>query len=100
MPMIRTTLSFCLLFGGLLVASKWLHESSSHELPITESKTPAAIEQAPSEPGLIPISAEQPTAVLQPVEANAVQLVAFNDPLDDVLNSLRPQGAAIGRAAD
>jgi len=98
--MIRTTLSFCLLFSGLLVASKWLHESARHDVPVTETKAPPAAGQVPAEPKLLPISSEQPTAKLQPADVNAIQLVAFDDPLDEVLNSLRSEGARIGRVAD
>jgi len=93
--MIRTTLSFCLLFGGLLMASKWMHQSSQHEQPITETKAPPALERPAAEPRLIPLSEEQPTAELLPVEGNAIQLVGFNDPLDDILDTLRSEGPPI-----
>lgn len=98
--MIRTTLSFCLLFGGLLVASKWLHESSRHERPISETKSLPAVEQGPAEPQLIPITPEQPTAALEPIEAKTIQLVGFNDPVDDILDTLRSDGAPIVRIVD
>ncbi len=98
--MIRTTLSFCLLFGGLLLASKWMHQSSHHEQPITETNAPLAPEQTGAEPKLIPISTKQPTTELQPAESNAIQLVGFNDPVDDVLDTLRSEGPPIVRIAD
>jgi hypothetical protein len=103
--MIRTTLSFCLLFGGLLMASKWMHQSTHQEQSIIETKAPAAPQQPAEEPKLIPLSAERPTAELQPVELqpgqdNAIQLVGFNDPLDDVLDALRSDDAPTVRIAE
>ena len=39
--MVRTTLSFCLLFAGLLFISKWMHESV-RPAPDARAATPAA----------------------------------------------------------
>jgi hypothetical protein len=90
--MIRTTLSFCLLFGGLLVVSKWLHESSRVPgLPATtNSAPPATIEpiQLSPLPGGNPMHAAVESSHAQ----NTIQLVAYEkDAAGDVLNELRPK---------
>ena len=104
--MIRTTLSFGLLLGGLLVFSKWLHESAA---PSAIPASPSVPVQVEAEPGpLVPESARplvphaapaaqapgQAAAIPAHMEAAAdsqVRLVQYVDePLDDVLNQLRP----------
>jgi hypothetical protein len=84
--MIRTVLSFCLLFGGLLIVSKWLHQSSNTPAVKAASETPRqdAVDSESDEAARVS-SAHYMTEV----NANAVALVSYNDPVDDVLDSLR-----------
>jgi hypothetical protein len=84
--MIRTLLSFCLLFGGLLVVSKWLHESTR---PAADAAggTESAPAAEPVEPARFPSSGDT-------ARAAGLRLVAFED---DVLNDLKkdlPEGEA------
>jgi hypothetical protein len=93
--MIRTTLSFCLLFGGLLLGSKWLHESSQGKTePGTTSRTGSRTSPATTiEPvQLLPLPArsEQATHVDSPA-AKTIQLVAYEDDVSEVLKELRPK---------
>src|SRR5215203_6059500 len=95
--MIRTALSFCLLFGGLFFVSKWLHQSAdsipaktSTDLAPRQTTEPAAHESAP----------QVTTHYQTTAERNAIQLVAFEDTLDEVLESLRPSQPASGRIID
>src|SRR5687767_11356913 len=98
--MIRTTLSFCLLFGGLLLASKWMHQST----PAT-SKTGAgqATTQPPASEAPAPLPIERTTQHIPATPSTSpaeIQLVAFDDPLSDVLQNLRQGYAPRGRVTD
>ena len=88
--MIRTALSFCLLFGGLLLASKWMHQSVApaplETLPQPVRRSDAATTEAK------PIPLGQAQAAL-PSES-VIRLVGYEDPVDGVLNSLRAASAA------
>jgi hypothetical protein len=99
--MIRTALSFGVLFGGLLLFSKWMHQS--------HQSAPAADGGVRSiaAPQLVPIPSEPSTAqttavsVAAPTQVRApIQLVGYDDPLLDVLDSLRAEYANRGRVAD
>ena len=92
--MIRTTLSFCLLFGGLLLGSKWMHESSrnradSGSTSTTSSPTgPATIEPV----RLLPLPAEssEQASKIEVDSRRTIQLVAYEDDVSSVLKELRP----------
>lgn len=86
--MIRTALSFCLLFGGLVLVSKWLHQSVD-ALP-TKSSTNLVPNQA-TEPAVSEAAPLVTAQFLNDGEINSMRLTAFEDPLDDVLDSLRPK---------
>src|SRR5262245_50099335 len=76
--MIRTTLSFCLLFGGLLLVSKWLHQSVERQPAETAKHAPLQavdVDTAPADAR--PIPAGQPAAALEPTCERTIQLVAF-----------------------
>jgi len=91
--MIRTTLSFCLLFGGLLLISKWLHQSTdSQPAGAEEIGAPAAV-VVPADAR--PIDADRTSAAAPPV----IQLVTY-DELSDLLNSLRPLPGSETRVKD
>src|SRR2546428_770742 len=94
--MIRTVLSFFVLFGALAVASRWLFDST-HNLPTSASESPAAIEPRSEDAKLLPSVS---THALNAWEDNNVQLVAFDDPLDEVLDSLKPTSGVKGRVDD
>jgi hypothetical protein len=96
--MIRTTLSFCLLFAGLLLVSKWLHESVG---PPPANNAKATRESIPG-PGVIPAAKPIPVEVGQSAMLDterSIQLVAY-DELADVLNSLRAAPGSIGAVND
>jgi hypothetical protein len=87
--MIRTLLSFGLLFGGLLVVSKYLHETTQPRAQAVKPGDPAAQpEAAAAEP-----SAREP-ARLRSAEDDArpanLRLVAFEDDLLDALKDDQP----------
>lgn len=73
--MYRTLLSFGLLFGGLLVVSKWLHESTQ-PTPVTPTATSVDLTkpQAPAagEPGRLRSASDE-------TRAASIQLIAFDD---------------------
>jgi len=92
--MIRTTLSFCLLFGALLLTSKWMHESVRHDPARTGGDLNTATESRPDKSEPIPASASQPAASGQLAVESTFQLVAFDEPVtDDILENLRPSKA-------
>lgn len=115
--MIRTTLSFGLLLGGLLVCSKWLHESAAPVAIPASTSAPAAAEGAPEPGRLAPEPARPLTPTASPAAATlgsvapipagieaasgcVVRLVQHTDePLDEVLNQLRPAASAPARVA-
>jgi hypothetical protein len=89
--MIRTVLSFCVLFGGLLLVSKWLHQSVETTpvkmTPVTSSQQKNAEKidlQGKVSAGVT--SAHYLNGNCQGV----ISLVSFDDPVDEVLDSLRP----------
>jgi hypothetical protein len=93
--MIRTTLSFCLLFGGLLVGSKWLHESSRHESLPAGIKTLPTTTIEPTQLIPLPGAGSIPAATASAAAQSTIQLVAFEEEDDDVgavLKSLRSSG--------
>lgn len=96
--MIRTTLSFGLLFGGLLLISKWMHETS-RPAPAAGA-TPAPVQA----PALLPVDAAKAEpdarAVTQRQAASEIQLVAYDDSVDEVLDDLRADYAKRGRVDD
>jgi hypothetical protein len=95
--MIRTALSFCLLFGGLLLVSKWLHQSVDSIPAKNSSDLPpaTATESSPVEP--VPLSTAH---YLAGDQRNTIQLVAYDESLDKVLDSLRPQQGSRGLVSD
>ena len=103
--MIRTTLSFCLLFGGLLLVSKWMHQSvASQPANTAESRdAPAGVLEAiPADAKPIESDSSQtsiPAAVISRDADRTIQLVAY-DELTEVLNSLRPGTGSKLRLAD
>lgn len=96
--MIRTTLSFGLLFGGLLLASKWMHQSAHVPPASAATETAPAHTTQPARLHALPID-QRDESTVAPVAA-PIQLIAFDEPLTDVLNSLRPFGGARARLAD
>lgn len=118
--MIRTTLSFGLLLGGLLVFSKWLHESAAPSGPSASPSVPASLEAEPRRltphpasplaPAADARAATQSTApIAAPIAAShepralgQVRLVQYSEesadePLDEVINQLRPSTPATAR---
>jgi len=92
--MIRTTLSFCLLFGGLLVVSKWLHQSSRHEGVPAGAKALPTTTIEPIQLLPLPVGGSTP-ATADAASETSIQLVAFEeveDAVSDVLNSLKSKG--------
>jgi hypothetical protein len=105
--MIRTTLSFCLLFGGLLVVSKCLHTTqgqATHSPPATHGPASEMAEPARFQP--VPSEAAHDSDLIRAADANPIQLVAYenatvgdeppksktapDEAVGDVLNRLRP----------
>jgi hypothetical protein len=99
--MIRTTLSFCLLFGGLLLISKWMHQSVRPEPPAGASTNAATpVVNPPAE--LLPVPVD-PVVLDEPADARdvlTIQRVAYDEPLTDVLQSLRSEPGLNGRVVD
>lgn len=111
--MIRTTLSFGLLLGGLLVFSKWLHESAAVSAIPVLPPVPAQVEPElrPLTPEaarpLVPVAAPEAEALGDtaaiPAHGEAaadgtVRLVQYVDePLEEVINQLRPAAPARAR---
>ena len=94
--MIRTALSFGLLFGGLLLASKWMHQSVQPQ-PIQQAPQAAPTQDTTSERRKpTTLSCTELPAV---VSHQTIQLVSF-DEVDDVLDSLRPTLNAVGGVGD
>jgi hypothetical protein len=90
--MIRTLLAFGLLFGGLLVVSKWLHETTqpaadaaTHSAAPAPTAVPAA-EPAAVEPARLRSAEDEPRPA-------SLRLVAFED---DVLDILRKETRSEG----
>jgi hypothetical protein len=56
LPMIRTTLSFCALFGSLLLVSKWLQESNRPSPPLAPAVESEAVRttDSPADEGVAP----------------------------------------------
>jgi hypothetical protein len=98
--MIRTTLSFGLLFGGLLLISKWMHETSRPAPGADASPRPVLA------PSLVPVEPARQSPATSPQAAAAsrtpsnIQLVVYEDPLGEVLEGLRADYARGGRVAD
>lgn len=120
-PMIRTTLSFGLLLGGLLLVSKWLHESAGPSVPASFGgmnkpatlvwpdgaadalrQAPGVLEPAEARPLRSPVEEEeQASAAVGEEAAGAVQPVQYaEEPREAVRNPLRQQGQAGGRVED
>lgn len=95
--MIRTALSFCVLFGALAAASRWLSESAHHDLPKAAGKAAPAFEPRSEE--------AQPSApasghALRMLEDRAIRFVAFEEPIDEVLDGLKPTSGVKSRIDD
>jgi hypothetical protein len=87
--MIRTALSFCLLFAGLGLVSKLLHQTT-HTTPVNSTTDSPASHEVDRE-----AKAKQPVPrstarYLDERREQTVRLVAFTDEVDEVLNTLRP----------
>jgi hypothetical protein len=93
--MIRTALSFCLLFGGLLLTSKWMHQSAPPAAPEVTPEPAPLREASASEPKPIPLGSTHAQA---PID-NAIRLVGYDDPVVEVLESLRTANA-VARIGD
>jgi hypothetical protein len=88
--MIRTVLSFCVLFGGLLVVSKWLHQSVE-PAPVKATSQTKSSEAIQLQTG----DSVGATSTRGSSDCRGViALVGYNDPVDDVLNSLREERAS------
>ena len=87
--MIRTLLSFCLLFGGLVAVSKWLHDTTrpaaGDAMPADSSAEPAPAPPAAMKPSRLPSSGEA-----QPAK---VRLVTFEDDEPDAPKKDNPAGS-------
>src|SRR5262245_3205611 len=95
--MIRTALSFCLLFGGLVLVSKWLHQS----VESTPVKAASYVQQTDtSEPQLEEPARLTSAHFLSTGCQGQVALVSYDDPVEEVLNSLRPDNDGEIRVAD
>lgn len=95
--MIRTALSFCVLFGGLVLVSKWLHQSVEPKSvgPSSQTQQNEQVEAPLAEPARV-ISAHYTTAGGR----GLVSLVSYDESVEEVLNSLRPDSASGVRAAE
>src|SRR5436853_6026375 len=94
--MIRTALSFFVLFGALAVAGRWLLDSA-RDVPTSASEAAPAVEPRLDEAKPLPPASAQAAGVH---EDSAIQLVAFDEALDEVLDSLKPTGGVKARVAD
>jgi hypothetical protein len=95
--MIRTVLSFCVLFGGLLVVSKWLHQSVEKPALKAASEKPRQ-EAVDSQPGIA--GRVSSTKLMLEAGAGRIALVGYNDPVDEVLESLREAQSSQIRVAE
>src|SRR5438874_1774967 len=96
--MIRTTLSFCLLFGSLLAASKWLHQSN-HSTPVDAPAKGSGQWQPSQEDAASAHSAPTVTTLVH--RDLQIRRVSWNDDsLSDVLNALRPDRPIRREASD
>src|SRR3954464_14221716 len=96
--MIRTTLSFCLLFGSLLAASKWLHQTN-HSRP-ADAPASSGSHSQPAEGDGSPANTTRAVTV-NGRRDRAIRLVSWNDDsLNDVLNALRPERPVRREATD
>lgn len=88
--MIRTTLSFCVFFGSLLLVSKWLHESNrSHARNFEMPSRTLALPPAELAPLSAPIETSSPAELEAPI-----QLTAYEDPtLAALLEDIRSEAA-------
>jgi hypothetical protein len=95
--MIRTALSFCLLFGALAVASRWLFDSAHHDRPQSAGETAPAFEPNSEQAKPLPPAAAH---ALRALDDRAIQLAGFESPLEEVLDSLKPVTGVKGRVED
>src|SRR5436190_21659172 len=95
--MIRTALSFCLLFGGLLFVSKWLHEST--RLEPAKSATDSAPLETATPSGVKPIPLSSAHASID-TDDSSIRLVGFDEPVGQVLENFKHDKAVKGRIAD
>jgi hypothetical protein len=94
--MIRTALSFCVLFGALAVASRWLSESAHHDLQKAAGEAAPAIEPRSDEAKPLPPA----THALRRLEERGIQFVAFEEPIHEVLDGVKPASGIKGRVED
>jgi hypothetical protein len=100
--MIRTTLSFCLLFSGLIFVSKWLHESVRHQPASTAKaadRTSPPLQPVPADLRPIPIETAKPAAAIDAASEQAIQLIAF-DEVSDVIDNIRSAPGSISTLPD
>src|ERR1051326_8581332 len=96
--MIRTALSFGVLFTALLAGSKWLHQSQVSSGDSAQPTAQRVPDEAPSEgPIAKPMTLGESTGAIEMRESD-VRLVAFDEPLE-VDGYVMPVGAT-GRVAD
>src|SRR5689334_14114777 len=79
--MIRTALSFCVLFGALAAASRWLIDSPHHEPANAATEAAPAFEPRTDEAKPLPPASAHAHITCA---GNPVQLVGFEGPLDTV----------------
>jgi hypothetical protein len=100
--MIRTTLSFGLLFGGLLLASKWMHQSTgSAQTDSVDAVRATAPALLPTPTEIRPLESREnpPASSADSQTPRTIQLVGY-DEVSDVLNNLRPERGVMRRVTD
>src|SRR5262245_31734357 len=95
--MIRTALSFCVLFGALAAASRWLSEPAHHDLPKAAGEAAPAFEPRSEE---AKPSAPASAHAFRMLNDRAIQLVAFEEPIDEVFDGLKPINGVKSRIDD
>jgi hypothetical protein len=96
-PMIRTALSFTLLFGGLLLASKWLHQSTRTEPVNTATESPPTRPSTPNAAKPIPLASAPAIAIINDRD---VRLVGFDEVPSRGLENFHHDKAVKGRIED
>ncbi len=87
--MIRTALSFCLLFAALGLVSKLLHQTT-HTAPVNSTTDSPASHEGEREAKATQPVPRSTARFLDERRDQSVRLVSFTDEVDEVLNSLRP----------
>src|SRR5205814_6755384 len=95
--MIRTALSFCLLFAALAAASRWLVDVAPHDQPKAAGQSPPDFEPRWEEAKPLPPASNHAAST---GNDQPIQLLAFDEALDEVLFGLKPGSGVKARVDD